>query len=92
MPPRVPVVRPFVTPYVQLIVDALAVQDAGKAPGGVRIFIRATAGEDVNMLASPDLFQDVMVGQVGHIVLGTVEVNIVIKIAFGIFCQIINTA
>src|SRR5687767_3103723 len=84
-PPGIPVMRPFLAPYIQFIPDAFIIEDLGKFPAGGRVFIITAAGQDMYMLASPDLFQNIMISQVAHIMKRTVEVDIIVKIALCIF-------
>ena len=60
--PGIPVVRPFLAPYIQFIPDAFIVKDPCKLAAGLGIFVRSTAGEDMNMFALPDLLEHSVIG------------------------------
>jgi hypothetical protein len=80
------------SPDIQFIVNVLAIQDPCQAARSLRIFIVPAASQYVNMTAFPDLFQDGMVGQIGQVVAGTVEVDVFVKISLRILCEVIYSA
>src|SRR5688572_371749 len=83
--PGIPVVRPFCSPHIQFVPDAFVIKDLGKLTAGGGVFIRTTAGEDMNMLALSYLLQYSMIGEIAHIMKRTVEINVIIKIVLGVF-------
>lgn len=46
----------------------------------------------MNMVAAADLFQDIMIGEVAHIVHGAVEIYLFVPETFGIFGKVIHAA
>ncbi len=65
MPPGGPVVGPFGAPDIQLVGDALVIENGGKAAGRVGVLVGAAAAEQVDVPAAADLLQDAVIGQVG---------------------------
>src|SRR5215218_10001333 len=66
--PGMPVVLPFAAPDIQFVRDAFTVKNGSKAPAGIGIFVRAAAAEKMNMVATADLLQRMVIGEVGHVV------------------------
>ena len=83
---------PFFAPNTQFVVNAFAVQYAGKSFGRIGRFMVAGAGKYVDVVAAADLFQYIMVSKVWYVMYGRVKINLVIKKTFGVFCEVIHTA
>src|SRR5687768_14355437 len=84
-PPGIPVMWPFLSPDIQLVPDTFIVQHFGEFPAGIRVFVGSATGKDMDVLALPDLFKNSMVTEVLHIMPGTVEIHIIIKITLCVF-------
>src|SRR4051794_17618124 len=89
--PCVPVVGPFVSPHIQFIPNIFIVQDLCKTTAGGRIFISATACQEVKVITASYLFERMMISEIRHVMHGTIEIYIIVKIAFCVFGKIINS-
>src|ERR1700741_906834 len=89
--PCIPVMRPLFSPNIEFIPNTFIIKYLGKFSAGCRIFIRTATGEEMNMLALPDLLKYGMIRKIAHIMKRTVEVYIIIKITLGVFGEVIYT-
>src|SRR5579871_4576316 len=83
---------PLLSPNIQFIPNIFAVQYTRESSVCIRVLMVAAAGDQMNMSASPDLLQHMVIAKIWHIMDRAVEINIIIEISFCIFRQIINTA
>ena len=91
-PPRGPVVFHILSPYIEFIIYAFIIQYACKAPICIRVFMIAATGKQVKMMAIADLLQDGMIREIGYVMNRAVKIYIIIKIALGIFREIVHAA
>ena len=57
-----------VAPQIQLVRDAFVVQDTGKVPRGVWIFVAALAGGDQNAFVVAHLLELLLIVDIGQII------------------------
>lgn len=76
-------------PDVELMVDALSVQDGRKAAGGIRVFPIALTGNNMNVVAAANLRQQAVVLHIGQVLYRRVEIHILIVVPFGVGAQIV---
>jgi hypothetical protein len=59
--------RPFFSPHIKFIPNALVIEYLGEFPAGRRILVRPAPGKDMDMFALPDLLQDGMIRKITHV-------------------------
>src|SRR5204862_3934060 len=82
--------RPFGSPLVKLIPDALIIKYFGKMSTRSGVLISATARDYMDMPALPYLFKDRMIGQLGYVMHRAVVIYIIIIVPPGVLGKIID--
>ena len=72
--PGRPVVFPFMTPHIKLMMYSLGIKHTRKIPGCLRVFMITAAGKNVDMVAAPDRIQRPFIGKIGYIMTGRIKI------------------